>query len=168
MNTLPISLTVWLVATTAFAVEPVGPALNPAVTQATIAETICTTGWTRTVRPYVADMKRIKAEMLAAVGEKSRIDADAAAMIADHSETAYWLARDRALELRLHKIVEPDWTSDPWDGSASRSEGGPAEAPMRPLAALRTTDELQSSQTYPHRACETRHRRRRCDLPGVR
>ncbi len=49
--------------------EPAKPTLNPAVTQATIAETICTTGWTRTVRPYVADMKRIKAEMLAAIGE---------------------------------------------------------------------------------------------------
>jgi hypothetical protein len=45
------------------------PALNPDVTQATVAETICTPGWTRTVRPYVADMKRIKAEMLAAIGE---------------------------------------------------------------------------------------------------
>lgn len=53
----------------AIAGEQTGPALNPAVTQATIAETICTTGWTRTVRPYVADMKRIKAAMLAAVGE---------------------------------------------------------------------------------------------------
>ncbi len=49
--------------------EPAKPTLNPAVTQATIAETICTTGWTRTVRPYVADMKGIKAEMLAAIGE---------------------------------------------------------------------------------------------------
>ena len=49
--------------------EPANPALNPAVTQTTIAETICTTGWTRTVRPYISDMKRIKAEMLAAIGE---------------------------------------------------------------------------------------------------
>jgi hypothetical protein len=46
-----------------------GPALNPAVTQETIGATICTAGWTRTVRPYVADIKRIKAEMLAAIGE---------------------------------------------------------------------------------------------------
>ncbi len=43
--------------------------LNPDVTQTTISATICQTGWTRTVRPYVADMKRIKAEMLAAIGE---------------------------------------------------------------------------------------------------
>ncbi|WP_294538207.1 hypothetical protein [uncultured Rhodoblastus sp.] len=64
-----ISLAVWLIATAAIAAEPTGLALNPAVTQATITETICTAGWTRTVRPYVADMKRIKAEMLAAVGE---------------------------------------------------------------------------------------------------
>lgn len=43
--------------------------LNPAVTQATIASTICQTGWTRTMRPYVSTMKTIKAEMLAAFGE---------------------------------------------------------------------------------------------------
>ncbi|MGO8740638.1 hypothetical protein [Rhodoblastus sp.] len=46
-----------------------GLPLNPAVTQATIGKTICLTGWTRTVRPYVGKMKRIKAEMLAAIGE---------------------------------------------------------------------------------------------------
>ena len=51
------------------AAEQAKPVLNPAVTQATIATTICVTGWTRTVRPYVAEMKRIKAEMLAAIGE---------------------------------------------------------------------------------------------------
>ena len=45
------------------------PALNPDVTQATIVETICTTGWTQTVRPYISDMKLIEAEMQAAVGE---------------------------------------------------------------------------------------------------
>jgi hypothetical protein len=43
--------------------------LNPDVTPTTISTTICQTGWTQTVRPYVADMKRIKAEMLAAIGE---------------------------------------------------------------------------------------------------
>ncbi len=43
--------------------------LNPDVVPATISTTICRTGWTQTVRPYVADMKLIKAEMLAAIGE---------------------------------------------------------------------------------------------------
>lgn len=56
-------------ATNATAGEKPEPALNPIVTQATIASTICATGWTRTVRPYVAKMKRIKAEMLAKIGE---------------------------------------------------------------------------------------------------
>lgn len=46
-----------------------GPPLNPNVTQATIATTICQIGWTRAIRPYVSTMKQIKAEMLAAVGE---------------------------------------------------------------------------------------------------
>ena len=43
--------------------------LNLDVTQETISETICVIGWTHTVRPYVATMKQIKAEMLAAIGE---------------------------------------------------------------------------------------------------
>jgi hypothetical protein len=43
--------------------------LNPDVTQTTITTTICQAGWTRTVRPYVANMKRIKSEMLAPIGE---------------------------------------------------------------------------------------------------
>jgi hypothetical protein len=43
--------------------------LNPDVTKATLATTICQTGWTRTVRPYVSTIKQIKAEMLAAAGE---------------------------------------------------------------------------------------------------
>jgi hypothetical protein len=69
MKRLSIQIASLLAATSAFAAEPAGPALNPDVTQATITETICTAGWTRTVRPYVATMKKIKAEMLAAVGE---------------------------------------------------------------------------------------------------
>jgi len=43
--------------------------INPAVTQATIFDTICIHGWTRTVRPYVSTMKSIKRDMLAAIGE---------------------------------------------------------------------------------------------------
>jgi len=35
-------------------------ALNPEVTQATISETICTTGWTSTVRPPESYTERIK------------------------------------------------------------------------------------------------------------
>ncbi len=58
-----------LAASNAAASQKVKPALNPAVTPATITTTICATGWTRTVRPYVAGMKQIKAEMLAAIGE---------------------------------------------------------------------------------------------------
>jgi hypothetical protein len=69
MKRLSFQIASLLVATAAFAAEPTEPALNPAVTQATIAETICTAGWTQTVRPYVSTMKRIKAEMLAVIGE---------------------------------------------------------------------------------------------------
>jgi hypothetical protein len=46
-----------------------GLPLNPDVTQATIATTICQPGRTRKVRPYVGAMKSIKVEMLAAIGE---------------------------------------------------------------------------------------------------
>lgn len=46
---------------------------------------------------------------------QARIDADAAAMIAKHGDSAYWVARDRALEQRLHKIVDAERTSEQWD-----------------------------------------------------
>ena len=64
-----IALILIFAASNAGAGEKPKAALNPAVTQATIASTICAAGWTRTVRPYVAKMKRIKAEMLAEIGE---------------------------------------------------------------------------------------------------
>ncbi len=38
--------------------------LNPVVTQATIGETICVQGWTRTVRPPVSRTNRIKRELI--------------------------------------------------------------------------------------------------------
>jgi hypothetical protein len=40
-------------------------ALNPAVTQATIRTTICTRGWTRTIRPPVSYTNALKARQLA-------------------------------------------------------------------------------------------------------
>lgn len=43
--------------------------LNPAVTQATITDTVCVPGWTKNIRPYVGEMRIIKAEMLVAIGE---------------------------------------------------------------------------------------------------
>jgi hypothetical protein len=42
--------------------------LNPAVTQATIRATICTGGWTRTVRPPVTYTNALKARQLRAYG----------------------------------------------------------------------------------------------------
>jgi len=43
-------------------------ALNPAVTQATIATTICVSGWTATVRPPSSYTSSLKVEQLAAFG----------------------------------------------------------------------------------------------------
>ncbi len=43
-------------------------ATNPAVTQATIATTICTSGWTATIRPSTSVTNRIKQEAIAAYG----------------------------------------------------------------------------------------------------
>jgi hypothetical protein len=43
-------------------------ALNPAVTQATIASTICASGWTTTVRPPSSYTSSLKVEQLAAFG----------------------------------------------------------------------------------------------------
>ncbi len=65
-RSVAIALTFSALSSTAFAADL---PLNPDVTQATISTTICQAGWTRTVRPYVADVKRIKVDMLAAIGE---------------------------------------------------------------------------------------------------
>jgi hypothetical protein len=46
---------------------------------------------------------------------RTRIGTDAAAMIGEHGDSAYWVARDRALEFRLHKVVDPDRTPEYWD-----------------------------------------------------
>lgn len=45
-----------------------GIPLNPAVTQATIAETICVRGYTATVRPPVSYTNRIKKQRMAEMG----------------------------------------------------------------------------------------------------
>jgi hypothetical protein len=42
--------------------------INPAVTQATIRATICTRGWTRTVRPPVSYTNALKVRQLAQYG----------------------------------------------------------------------------------------------------
>ena len=43
--------------------------LNPAVTQATIGSTICTRGWTRTVRPPVSYTSALKVRQMTEYGE---------------------------------------------------------------------------------------------------
>lgn len=45
-------------------------AVNPAVTQGTIADTICRSGWTRTVRPSSAITRQEKLRSLLAYGER--------------------------------------------------------------------------------------------------
>ena len=51
-------------------------ALNPAVTQATIATTICVSGWTATVRPPSSYTSSLKVEQLAAFGYADQIPRD--------------------------------------------------------------------------------------------
>ena len=49
--------------------------LNPAVTQATIRSTICTRGWTATIRPPTEYTSALKLRQMAAYGETGRPDA---------------------------------------------------------------------------------------------
>jgi len=46
---------------------------------------------------------------------KARIDADVTAMIIEHGDSAYWVARDRALEPRLHKVANDENMTAHWD-----------------------------------------------------
>jgi hypothetical protein len=61
---------------------------------------------------------------------QGRVGADASAMIAEFGDSAYWVARDRALELRLHKIIDAERTPEHWDrvrfqiGKRSSRRGG--------------------------------------------
>ena len=63
MKHVPIALLIFVAP--AFAEEL---PLNPAVTQATIAATICKPGWTKAVRPPFRVMDRIKRDKLRAAG----------------------------------------------------------------------------------------------------
>lgn len=55
-----------IVAIAVIASPVLGQSLNPAVTQATIAATICTPGYTATIRPPRAVMYRLKRRMIKA------------------------------------------------------------------------------------------------------
>ncbi|WP_296710959.1 hypothetical protein [Rhodoblastus sp.] len=46
---------------------------------------------------------------------RARINAEARVLIAERGDAAYHVARSRALEYRLHKVVDPDRTPDHWD-----------------------------------------------------
>jgi hypothetical protein len=46
---------------------------------------------------------------------KARVEADATAMIAEYGDSAYHVARDRALELRLHKVIEAERPPEHWN-----------------------------------------------------
>ena len=83
--TIAFTLLAWamLSATIAWAQTPVRPdprvtpgAINPAVTQANIYETICVRGWTRTVRPPEEYTYRLKREQLSEWGYEDQLARD--------------------------------------------------------------------------------------------
>jgi hypothetical protein len=46
---------------------------------------------------------------------QANIEIEAAALIAEHGDGAYPFARDRALEYRLYKVVDPVRAPEHWD-----------------------------------------------------
>ena len=52
----------------AFALPTVPGATNPTVTQANIHQTICVSGWTKTIRPPASYTDRLKEQQMAALG----------------------------------------------------------------------------------------------------
>jgi hypothetical protein len=46
---------------------------------------------------------------------RAQVERDATAMIEQYGGSAYHVARDRALEQRLHKIIDADRTPEHWD-----------------------------------------------------
>ena len=82
-------------------------ALNPAVTPQTIASTICTTGWTATVRPPVAVTEAIKRRMITSYGAYAGSD-----------PTLYELDHLIPLELGGAPLDEANLWPQAWDGPA--------------------------------------------------
>lgn len=73
---------------------------------------------------------------------QARVDADATAMIAEFGASACHVARDRALEQRLHKIVDAERTPSTGTLCASKSGSGQDGRPQtRRRNILRTADE---------------------------
>jgi len=65
MKTLSIILLLFAAHSQAGDLPNVPGALNPAVTQANIRQTVCVSGWTKTVRPRVSVTNKIKRKLLA-------------------------------------------------------------------------------------------------------
>lgn len=57
-----------LAAAYAFALPTVPGATNPAVTQTNIHQTICVSGWTKTIRPPASYTDRLKEQQMTALG----------------------------------------------------------------------------------------------------
>jgi len=81
-----------------------GGAINAAVTQDNIKETICVTGWTATVRPATSHMNAIKLKLLRAQG------------LADADKAKYELDHYIPLELGGHPSRADNLWLQPWDG----------------------------------------------------
>jgi hypothetical protein len=47
--------------------------------------------------------------------ERAQVESDAAALMEEFGTSAYHVARDRSLEQRLYKVVDPDRTPEHWD-----------------------------------------------------
>lgn len=79
-------------------------AVNPAVTQATIGQTICVKGWTKTIRPKPVYTNALKVRQLAALGLG---DVAPSAVEEDHLIS---------LELGGHPTDPRNLWPEPWDG----------------------------------------------------
>lgn len=98
---------------------PVPGAINPAVTQATLAATVCVSGWTRTIRPptsYTNALKRLQLDTLAYADRNPRHyeeDHLVPLSLGGHPtrpanlwpEPRRQADRSDALELRLHRSL---------------------------------------------------------------
>lgn len=80
--------------------------LNPEVTQASIATTICVAGYTRTVRPPVSYTNRLKRQLMAAQG------------IGWEHAAEYELDHRINLSIGGHPRAPQNLVLQPWDGSA--------------------------------------------------
>lgn len=123
-----------LILAAAVSVLPTVPgATNPAVTQATIASTICVKGWTKTIRPPASYTNKLKLRQMQAL----RLAGPPSAYEEDHLIS---------LEIGGNPTSPQNLWPEPWDGSFGAHRKDVLETKLKRLTCARTITLVEAQQ----------------------